>query len=162
MRRFYAYIASECTLYSLTPVTLFSTMERLTGVTQKQPKKPTTSMNSHRKKHRKTSKLSLLYLFYSKKWKHWYLAFADLSILFLIQSLNGRLKRDTDSLERKLNLHNALITWAWDACDESLDRFIGSFRKVMVGGGEFLRHRNFFSLSNSLCELFLGRGMNIF
>ena len=50
MRRFYAYIASECTLYSLTPVTLFSTMERLTGVTQKQPKKPTKSMNSHQKK----------------------------------------------------------------------------------------------------------------
>ena len=79
-------------------------------------------MNAHQKKHRKTSKLSLLYLFCSKKWKQWYLAFADLSILFLIQSLNGRLKRDTDSLVRKLNLHNALIAWAWDACDESLSR----------------------------------------
>ena len=139
MRRFYAYIASECTLYSVTPVTLFSTMERLTGVTQKQPKKPTTSMNSHRKKHRKTSKLSLLYLFYSKKWKHWYLAFADLGILFLIQSLNGRLKRDTDSLERKLNLHNALITWAWDACDESLSRIDSSvhLEKLWWGVGNF-------------------------
>ena len=50
MRRFYAYIASECTLYSVTPVTLFSTMESVTGVTQKQPKKPTKSMNAHQKK----------------------------------------------------------------------------------------------------------------
>ena len=91
------------------------------------------------KKHRKTSKLSLPYLFYSKKWKHWYLAFADLSILFLIQSLNGRLKRDTDSLERKLNLHNALITWAWDACDESLSRIDSSVHlgKLWWGVGNF-------------------------
>ena len=49
MRRFYAYIASEGTLYGVTPVTLFSTMERMTGITQKQPKKPTKSMNSHKK-----------------------------------------------------------------------------------------------------------------
>ena len=57
MRRFYAYIASECTLYSVTPVTLFSTMERLTGVTQKQPKKTTKSMNSHQKKTQKDIKV---------------------------------------------------------------------------------------------------------
>ena len=30
------------------------------------------------------------------------------------------------------------------------------------GGGEFLSSRNFFSLSNSLYEFFLGRSMNIF
>ena len=30
------------------------------------------------------------------------------------------------------------------------------------GGGEFLSRRNFFSLSNSLYEFFLGRSMNIF
>ena len=139
MRRFHAYIASECTLYSVIPVTLFSTLKRVTGVTQKQPENPTTSMNSHQTKHRKTSKLSLLYLFYSKKWKQWYLAFADLSILFLIQSLNGRLKRDTDSLVRKLNLHNALITWAWDACDESLSRIDSSvhLEKLWWGVGNF-------------------------
>ena len=61
MRGFYAFIASECTLYGVTPVTLFSTMKRVIGVTQKHPKKPTKSMNSHQKKHSKTSKLSLLY-----------------------------------------------------------------------------------------------------
>ena len=66
--------ASECTLYSVTPVTLFSTMKRVTGVTQKQPKKRL-SRWIHTKK---TSKLSLLYLFYSNTWKQWYLAFADL------------------------------------------------------------------------------------
>ena len=97
-------------------------------------------MNSHQTKHRKTSKLSLLYLFYSKKWKQWYLAFADLSILFLIQSLNGRLKRDTDSLVRKLNSHDALITWAWNACDESLSRIdssvhLGADHQKSYGGG---------------------------
>ena len=140
MRRFYAYIASECTLYSVTPVTLFSTMKRVTGVTQKQPENPTKSMNSHQTKHRKTSKSSLLYLFYSKKWKHWYLAFADLSILFLILSLNGRLKRDTYSLVRMLNSHDALITWAWNACDESLSRIdssvhLGADHQKSYGGG---------------------------
>ena len=30
------------------------------------------------------------------------------------------------------------------------------------GGGEFSSHRNFFSSSNSLYELFLGHSMNIF
>ena len=30
------------------------------------------------------------------------------------------------------------------------------------GGGEFSSRRNFFSLSNSLHEFFLGRSMNIF
>ena len=30
------------------------------------------------------------------------------------------------------------------------------------GGGEISSRRNFFSLSNSLYELFLGRSMNIF
>ena len=36
-------------------------------------------------------------------------------------------------------------------------------RKVMGGGGgEFLSRRNFFSLSNSLFEFFLGHSMNIF
>ena len=30
------------------------------------------------------------------------------------------------------------------------------------GGGEFSSRRNFFSLSNSLCEFFLGYSMNIF
>ena len=30
------------------------------------------------------------------------------------------------------------------------------------GGGEISSRRNFFSLSNSLYELFLGRNMNIF
>ena len=38
-----------------------------------------------------------------------------------------------------------------------------TIRKVMGGGGgEFLSRKNFFSLSNSLYELFLGRSMNIF
>ena len=39
-------------------------------------------------------------------------------------------------------------------------------RKVMggggVGGGKFSGRRNFFSLSNSCYEFFLGHGMNIF
>ena len=35
----------------------------------------------------------------------------NLSILFPIQCLNGRLWRDTDSL-----LHSTLVTWAWDTC----------------------------------------------
>ena len=30
------------------------------------------------------------------------------------------------------------------------------------GGGEFSSRRNFFSLSNSLCEFFLGYSMDIF
>ena len=161
MRRFYAYIASECTLYSVTPVTLFSTMKRVTGVTQKQPENPTTSMNSHQTKHRKTSKLSLLYLFYSKKWKQWYLAFADLSIF-----INGRLKRDTDSLVRKLNLHNALITWAWDACDESLSRIDSSvhlggepLEKLWWGVGKFRATGIFFRYQ---IPCFLGSSINIF
>ena len=42
----------------------------------------------------------------------WYLAFADLSIIFLVQSLNGRFSRDTDSL-----VMNTLVTWGWEACD---------------------------------------------
>ena len=37
-----------------------------------------------------------------------------------------------------------------------------TIRKVMGGGGEFLSRRNFFSLSNSLYEFFLGRRMNMF
>ena len=38
-----------------------------------------------------------------------------------------------------------------------------TIRKVMgVGGGEFSSHRNFFSLSNSLYEYFLGHSMNTF
>ena len=41
-----------------------------------------------------------------------------------------------------------------------------TIRKVMGGGegreGEFSSCRNFFSLSNSLCEYFLGHGMNVF
>ena len=35
-------------------------------------------------------------------------------------------------------------------------------RNVMGVGGEFLSRRNFFSLSNSLFEFFLGHSMNIF
>ena len=38
-----------------------------------------------------------------------------------------------------------------------------TIRKVMGGGGEeFSSRRNFFSLSNSLYEFFLGHSMNIF
>ena len=38
-----------------------------------------------------------------------------------------------------------------------------TIRKVKGGGGgEFLSRRNFFSLSNSLYEFFLGGSMNIF
>ena len=36
-----------------------------------------------------------------------------------------------------------------------------TIRKVIGGGGEFSRRRNFFSLSNSLYEFFLGHSMNI-
>ena len=52
-------------------------------------------------KNRNTSKVSLLYSFYSKIGKN-VRSFADLSILLLIQSLNGCLRRDTDSLVKKL------------------------------------------------------------
>ena len=45
-------------------------------------------MNSQQKQHRNTSKVSLLDLFEINK-NIQYLPFADLSILFLIQSLNG-------------------------------------------------------------------------
>ena len=37
-----------------------------------------------------------------------------------------------------------------------------TIRKVMGGGGEFSSRRNFFSLSDSLYEFFLGHSMNIF
>ena len=36
-----------------------------------------------------------------------------------------------------------------------------TIRKVMGGGGGFSSRRNFFSLSNSLYEFFLGHSMNI-
>ena len=39
------------------------------------------------------------------------------------------------------------------------DRPLG---KVIGGGGEFSSRRNFFSLSNTLYESFLGHNMNIF
>ena len=38
----------------------------------------------------------------------------------------------------------------------------GPLEKLWRGGGEFSNRRNFFSLSNSLDEFFLGHGMNIF
>ena len=34
--------------------------------------------------------------------------------------------------------------------------------EILWGGGEFSSRRNFFSLSNSLYEFFLGHSMNIF
>ena len=37
-----------------------------------------------------------------------------------------------------------------------------TIRKVMGAGGEFSSRRNFFSLSNSLHEFFLGQRINIF
>ena len=37
----------------------------------------------------------------------------------------------------------------------------GPLEKLLGGGGEFSSRRNFFSLSNSLCEFFLGYSMNI-
>ena len=37
----------------------------------------------------------------------------------------------------------------------------GPLEKLGGGGGEFSSRRNFFSLSNSLCEFFLGYSMNI-
>ena len=37
-----------------------------------------------------------------------------------------------------------------------------TIRKVMAGGGEFSSRRNFFSLSKSLYEFFLGHSMDIF
>ena len=66
MRRFYAYIASECTLYSVTPVTLFSTMKRVTGVTQKQLNKPTKSINSHQKTQEEMKGKSVYFIAKSK------------------------------------------------------------------------------------------------
>ena len=59
MRRFYAYIASECTLYSVTPVTLQYYEESDRGHT-KTAKKTTKSMNSHQKKHQVKSPLFIL------------------------------------------------------------------------------------------------------
>ena len=38
----------------------------------------------------------------------------------------------------------------------------GPLEKLWGGGGEFLSRRNYFSLSNSLYEFFLGPSMNIF
>ena len=72
-------------------------MKRVTGVTQseekKEKKRKNKSLSSHQKTHRNTSKENLLIYFIEKnnKKNQWYLAFADLSILFLLQSLNGRL-----------------------------------------------------------------------
>ena len=38
----------------------------------------------------------------------------------------------------------------------------GPLEKLWGGGGEFSSRRNFFSLSNSFYEVFLGHSMNIF
>ena len=51
----------------------------------------------------------------------------------------------------------------WGSRREILSIRDGPLEKLWGGGGgEFLSRRNFFSLSNSLYEFFLGRSMNIF
>ena len=54
--------------------------------------------------------VSFIYFIERKVKIEWYLAFADLSILFLIQSLNGRCQRDTDCCKKIYITHTRNVS----------------------------------------------------
>ena len=71
---------------------------------------------THTKKYRNTSKVSLLYLFYRKKVKKMIFSVRRPQY-FISHTKTQRLlvRRHRLSCE-KVNLHNTLVPWAWDAC----------------------------------------------
>ena len=73
----------------------------------------------HTKKYRNTSKVSLLYLFYRKKVKIMIFSVRRPQY-FISHTKSQRLLVTRHRLScEKVNLHNTLVTWAWDACDIS-------------------------------------------